>query len=277
MAVYSKNVFNYVSFRTKFPTLTKDGQMIWLGLENDAIAGTGIASFCFHRSDGVEHFSIVVGGAFNWRFLAIDGALPADAKTVKHRYSVAILKPWAEFYVDNDPVAFAINSPNLNFPDVSHPPYGITRTTAPFSHMALVLIENMGFGEELVLPLAPYGTRTGYMAELPPRVFRLYETGTKNLFAGKIIESGTLISHPVPIFGYGRKTILFRADRDSTTGGLVIEVLTQTGNWRTYDAVTYIANTDWFYSIAGEAVLARLKYTPASYPATVAEGEVILA
>jgi hypothetical protein len=129
---------------------------------------------------------------------------------------------------------------------------------------------------DVVVPTSPFRFRVSDGHEVLPLRLPLYEENTSNLFAGKSVSSGTLVSHPFPVFGYAGKTIIFRADTASATSGLVIETLTKSGNWRTYDVVTYSANTDFFYTLTGNLVLARLKYTPATYPASVAEGEVIL-
>jgi predicted GH43/DUF377 family glycosyl hydrolase len=113
----------------------------------------------------------------------------------------------------------------------------------------------------------------GLYVGIQPDVFRLYQAGTATPFAGSTISSGSLTSHPVPIGDYSKKTIYFLADQ---AGTLSIAVLTQTGNWRTYDSVGTSANTLKVYSIAGEAGVIRVTFTPSAYPATVSEGEVVV-
>jgi hypothetical protein len=274
VACYGKNVFNLVAFRTKLPALTKNEQEVWLGFEDGAQTGTGMAAFRLFRTSGVEKFRVHAGGQFQqWSYLDITGALPSDAKTAMHVYGVALLKSWAEFLIDGIPVAFCLNSPNLAFPSINYPPYGIFGPATSFPARMIPLIEVAAIEEELTLPLAPSNVRFGHTSEHPPRVFRLYQAGSNTLLAGLTVSSGSVTSHPVPVFGYAGKTLYFMANQ---AGSLLIEVLTQTGNWRTYDTDTVSANTLWWYKMTGDAILARLTFTPSTYPCSIAEGEVVL-
>jgi len=278
IAIYSKNTFNLVTFKTKLPRFEVDDQTVFLGFEDGAaFASTGGAAFLFLRSGGVHRLGAWVGAGWTVEEIDLTDALPADFDTALHVYAIQILEPWVEFYIDNVLVAIGINSPNLAFPGIDYPPYGICRAPTGFSHRQTTLIEAADSpGVGLTLPLSPFYVRVNNAPLRPPRVFRLYEEATKNLFAGKTVSAGTLTSHPVPVFGYEGKTIHFRADTNSVTDGLIIEALTQAGNWREMDSVTYVADDDWFCTLGHEAVLIRRLYTPVSYPATVAEGEVVL-
>jgi hypothetical protein len=51
---------------------------------------------------------------------------------------------------------------------------------------------------------------------------------------------------------------------------------TLSGNWRTYDSVSVSAGTLCKYSLTGDAIMARLTFTPSTYPATINEAEVVL-
>jgi hypothetical protein len=273
VGIYSKNSFNLASFKTKLPTLTKDGQHVWMGFEDGGGCGTGIAAFDFGRDVLGEHLRAYACGQFAWSSVVIDAALPSNAKTVEHVYGVAILKPWAEFYIDGVPVAYGLNSTDLNFTTINYPPYAIFRSKTAFSTRQTALIEVNGIGDELVLPLSPNNARLSRIADHPPRAFRLYQSNSSILMAGSSISSGSLSSHPIPVFGYTDKTLYFMANQD---GSLLIEILTQTNNWITYDTDTISANTLWWYKMTGDAVLARLTFTPTTYPCTITEAEAIL-
>jgi len=80
-------------------------------------------------------------------------------------------------------------------------------------------------------------------------------------------------SEPFPLFNYSRKTILFQADG---AGTLDIDILTQTGNWRTYDSQSVSANTLLTYNFGGEAYTGKVKFTPDNPPATINDAEVVL-
>jgi hypothetical protein len=70
--------------------------------------------------------------------------------------------------------------------------------------------------------------------------------------------------------GYYKKSIYFMANQ---AGSLDIQILTQGGNWRTYDTVSMSANTLMKYRIEDEVILARIVFTPSTYPATILEAE----
>jgi len=275
-ALYSKAIFNYFAAKTVLPDLP-DGKAVWMGFENDVLGGTGLIAFRFTKEAGVDKLYIWVGGLAKLISWEITGALPADAKTAYHVYSVVLTRGQAEFYIDRRLVAIVVNSPNLYFPPIDYPPYAVIKTEETFNTRAPALLEIEGYGAEVSWNISPFNLRLGHLPEHPPRVYRLYQTGfVGEPFAGKTVTAGTLISHPVPTFGYRGKTFYFTADQASTTDGLVLEVFTQAGNWRVLHSETYAADTLWKYRIVEEAVLVRLSYTPAVYPATVGDGEVVM-
>lgn len=279
-AIYSKKAhsYPYATFRTKLPSLAVDGQQVYLGFEMGGHGGTGIISFSLRRTAGITYLYAISSGAWTDAPLVdITAALPIDYQTSRHSYSIKVSRGLSEFYIDNVLVAIGINTPNAAFATIAYPPYALFRSEGPVATSLPVLIEVLGVSASLNLPLAPSNVRFGDGDPLPPIVYRLYDAGTLNLFAGLGIAAGSETCHPVPVFGYSGKTIYFMANQTSTAGGLLIEVLEETGNWRTYDAITYTpASSLLAYTIAGEGVLARITYTPSAYPATINEAEVIL-
>jgi len=274
LAIYSKNVFTVASFKTKLPVLT-GSQRYYMGFEDDGAVGTGIACFTVTPTAPdyiANRLRVQAGGHFSLITQTIIWALPADSVAVEHVYSVHLLGPWSEFYIDDSLVAVAINSPNLNFTAIDGPPYALFRANAPYSRPQLALIEITAALNELTLPLSPLNTRLSNIPELPPRLFRLYSTGTTTLLAGLAVNPD-VTSHPVPTFGYSSKTLLFRA---GGAGTLSIQVLTQANNWREYDSVPVAANTLTSYIMEGDAVLARIVFTPTTPPATISDAEVIM-
>ena len=275
-AIYSKNVFpyGYMSAQTKLATLTTNYQSFVMGFEDGCSMGTGIAGFWHLRVADVEHFYAAAGGMFNARKIDIVDALPADNKTAMHTYSIIISKSQAEFYIDTVPVAFFLNSPNLNFPSISYPPYAVERPFATFSPYLNSLLELGNQGDEnFAVPLAPGCFRLSPGDPLPSRVHRLYNAGTTNLLADLSIPSGSVTSHPIPTFGYPDKTLCFQADQNGT---LNIETLMQTGNWRTYDSVSVTANNLLRYTMTGSVTLTRVTFTPTVYPCTINDAEMIM-
>lgn len=270
VALYSKKAFSTASFKTKIPVSASDFGL-FMGFEDDSNVGTGMSSFRCSQIAGILKLEACVGGNFRGYDLDISTALPADAAIVKHVYSVHLLRPWSEFYIDSSLVCIFLNGPNLDFAHpISGPPYGIFAGDAPTATPMLALIESQGAG--LTVPLGPYYVRLSNIPELPPRVFRLYQTATNNLLVGLVVNPN-VTSHPVPLLGYSSKTLLFRANGNGT---LSIQVLTQANNWREYDSVTVVANTLLSYIMTGDAVLARIVFTPTTPPATITDAEVVL-
>ena len=72
------------------------------------------------------------------------------------------------------------------------------------------------------------------------------------------------------------KHCFFRADTDSVTDGLRIEVFTQEGNWRLYDAITASANELESYIISGNFPLVRIGYEPSADGASITDAEIHL-
>lgn len=136
--------------------------------------------------------------------------------------------------------------------------------------------------EELDRTWQSGGTGRGALAEELRRELRkaeaveLRDADTGEAFAGKTVESGTLTSGPIEMTEFREATIHFMADTDSATDGLVVEAFTASGNWRPYYVTTYSANTFLTITVDEHFTSLRVKYTPASYPAKVLEGGVVM-
>lgn len=276
VSVYTKRAFKYPQLNAYaiLPSLVgyPAGSSLCIGFEDGSYGN--IAAFYWSTTGVLETMSVVLGAMRGtWRYLNITALLPADAKTARHRYRVELNRAMAVFYIDDSAVAYGLMCPNSAFASISPPPYGLLSIENRFPAATTAFLEVNGVGNELKFDVPPYYFRVTDGDPLPPRVLRLYEAGTSNLFAGKAVAAGTLTSHAIPVFGYSNKTLYFRANQ---AGTLSIEVLTQAGNWRTYESDTVSVNELWWYKMTGDVVLARLAYMPTTYPATVSEGEVNL-
>jgi len=275
---YSKAFFRYprMGVYTKMPVFTGvDYQTFSFGFKLGRRAGTGLAGISLWRSAGdtSDYLSAEYGGRFNWHILIdITGALPSDYTTNRHAYHVKVNKMNVEFYVDYKLVAVAINSPNLGFV-VSYPPYAIDFDyfdIAPMS-MAYVELEN-DLASEAQAPLSPSYVKIQSDDPSPPRVYKLYWANSNDYLQGSNVTSGSATCHPVPVLGYANKTFLFRATR---AGTIDVEVLGH-ATWLTYDSVRIQAEKLFCYKIPSDVVLARITYTPSSYPANIGEATAIL-
>jgi len=285
VAIYSKRAFNY-------PVLVAEGtppdlagypanSQFYVGLENGAGGGTGIAAFRFRTPDGVSNVvEAIIGSQVAWRTVDITTLLPPDYLTTRRKYGVYLSRTCVKFtldYVEKENVlAYGLLTDGSYFTPISGPPYALFSFEGSFSRSLCTLMEVIGRGMELSADFSPAYLRVSDGDPQPPRVFELYVTGTNTKFAEYSLASGTLISHPVPVYGYESATIKFRANQATGAGGLIVEELLQTGNWRTYDARTYGANDYFVYPLGGDCVLIRLSYTPDTYPATIEYGEVVL-
>jgi hypothetical protein len=287
LATYSKAslLYPFVGAYTKLPDLSgfPDGTLVYFGFEHGGGTKTGIASFVLTKTGGLIKLYVNYGSR-EAIYVDVTSRLPTDYLTALHTYYVKLNRWGAEFFIDNKLVAVALDIPEASQGvKATCPPYAVAITDAHVIKRIHTLLEiafpypvstnirpNPG---SLTIPISPTFFRYGSDEPNPPRAYRLYQANSTSFMAGASISTGSLTSHPVPIYGREHKTFLFQANQNGT---LAIEALTLSGNWITYDSVSYSANNNLFYNLAGNLVLARLTYTPATYPATVAEAEVIL-
>jgi len=227
----------------------------------------------------------MAGGIWNDLEVEITSLLPADYMTAWHRYSIIMTENIAEFFVDYDLVAIAIlgitragyvDWPNPPLNNIVPPPYGILWAASQVcKHQPAFISLKTTAEAEIVWSLAPHSFRVGEIPPIIPRVFWLFKSGTSNkLVDVTVTEADTSVtSAPIPLFGYASKTFYFRADQ---AGTLDIEILTETGNWRTYDSFNIRANTLEHYTMLGDAVLGRIVFTPSTYDAIISEAEVVV-
>jgi hypothetical protein len=277
VVITTRRAFSYpfLNLRTKMPALKTIDSKVDFGLENVAGIGVGTAQFQYRRmSPGTNKLMAYVASSGLSRSADLSWAQPADAETALHYYSIKVNKGLVEFYVDGVLRLVGVRTPNLGFSAISGPPYTILGLPMVASPFMTAQIEPHGYNaEKVVFPLNPFNFFLVDGDPLPPRVYRLYQTGADTLLAGLSLSSGSVTSHPVPVFGYRDKTLYFQANQ---AGSLLLEVLMQSGGWRTYDSDTVSADTLWWYKMTGDAVLVRLTFTPSAYPCTIAEAEVDL-
>ena len=250
----------------------------WLAFEHgtEFVGGLYGLEYVWDGSD--EKLRAYCGTYGRFRYVDITNLLPTDYKTANHKYDVKVHKAFGECFI-NDALA-ALLIPSETFQTISGPPYGILLTdTKPSSSKIRAILEcavgNGGAALDVEINSYYYAFCEG--VAVPPRVFRLYQTATNNLLAGLNLSAGSVTSHPVPIVGYSGKTIYFRADQTSVADGFLVEVLTQAGNWITYDSTTYTpAGSLLVYSIAKDALLVRITFTPTAYPCTINDAEAVM-
>jgi hypothetical protein len=279
---YTKRSFNYphLTWLAQYPDLSgfPDYAGIWVGFELGTGGLWGLIGFWARVVGGVNQYVFRGTSGYASGESDLTSYIIVNPRTTIRYYTLKLNRPNVELYINNVLQAVFLNGFSVN---ITGPPYGIFgfNTPLPTSMPAFTEVTCRGYAD-LTFPLKTSNPNAHYMAfrvsdgdPLPPRAYSLYLAGANTKLAGYSISSGSVSSHPIPVFGYRDKTILFQANQ---AGTLLIEVLAQSGNWRTYDSVSVSAGTLLSYIMTGEAVLARVTFTPSAYPATVNEGEVDL-
>lgn len=268
--VASKESWKYgvMWLRTMLPVVAIDGQGVVFGFEGGAGGGTGLNAFHYYRFGGATFFQIwSLGYDINILF-----ALPVAPTTTEHEYMIQHTGSQIEYYIDRVLRGIVLNG-SFTWANIAGPPYVIGKTNQILAHSLPAFLELSTVGADLNFPISPYQARVSHSGRTPARRYPLYDAGTDTLFAGLVIAAGSETSHPIPVFGYRNKTLFFQA---TGAGTLLVEVLAETGNWRTYDTIAVAANTLVSYIVDASMALARITFTPTAYPTTISEAEMVL-
>jgi len=218
--------------------------------------------------------------------IEITNLLPSDYLTGETRYEVKVNRASVEFRINHVLKCVVVSAKGVlgNRITVSEnsEPYSVGVFESDLPDIMPVLTSLMVEDPEGEVPefthlMSPGEFRWSEGSPCPPRTFRLYDWEADTLMTSGTYDTGTSYkSHPVPTAGYDGKTLLFRADTDSASDGLRVEVLTQEGNWRLYDSLTYSAGDLEYYGISADLPLVRIGYEPASDGASITDAEVQL-
>ncbi len=280
--------YGYMVAYMKYPNWTglgyDNGTGLWLGFELGAGERHGIASWFLVRHSNVNKLFAHIGGGGVFFNTEQTVSLPSDYTTARHGYWVKINRNQVWFGIDNRIRGFTLlaNS-QVNLPLASNAnPYFINIVPVPVPTLQHLLIEfQVCIGGKFIgvprdVTIGGLGFSDIRWCEgdpQPPLALPLYVANTDTLMAGQSISSGSLTSHPIPVFGYDKKTIYFMSDQ---AGTLEIQVFTLSGNWRTYDSVSVSANTLIRYSITDATLLVRVVFTPSTYPAKILEAMAVM-
>jgi hypothetical protein len=286
LSIYSRRGlrYPYVCAYLKLPDWVGMGYddycQFWIGFELGGGLRWGDAAWLYQKRLGTNAISPYGGGCGVYTSILQTVSLPSDYLTAKHGYWVKVNRNQIWYGIDSRIRAFVLPlkggvrqtvSANSN-------PYSIMMLDMYIPETQHTLIELGGLrkGGKFVGATVGLGYGDYRWAEgdpQPPLSMPMYVQNSDTVLAGYSISSGSVSSHPIPVYGYAGKMLYFMAGQ---AGSLLIEVLTQRGNWRTYDTDTVSANTLWWYKMTGDAVLARLTFTPLTYPCTISEAEVVL-
>jgi len=273
---YSKKAPAYgrVVFKTKLADLAALGAGdIWFGFELGGGMDWGLAAFHHYMSGGVEKFEAWANFGGYVRAIDLTPILSLSvAKTTAYAYSVKLNKNGVEFWIDNRIVAIWLTGFNGV---ISAPPYGIMGWYGEVPPYLQVLVEVGGpVGTEILFPLTPTSCRFTAGDPLPPRAYQMYVSGTGTLLAGYSLSSGSVTSHPIPVFGYKEWELLIDANQDFT---VQLQYLGLSGNWRTFDNYSSPTGSNRIHLLIDEPMtLARVVITPSAYPMTINDALAVM-
>jgi hypothetical protein len=275
-AMYSKRHFKYGSFMNwaKIPLNTNLSWLsIFIGAESTGAALGGGAWFEFVRSTTLKSYIELISlNNLNNRTIDIS-ALIADPSAAVHRYTVKLNRSSAEYYVDAVLVGIIQCVVESTSYDVRlTAPYVLSQVKGQMPTHLPDLIEVNCADVSFV------GTQPGFelwslsATDGEPSPSRMLNPITSGVnWVGTVISSGTLISDPIPIAGYDKKTILFVA---AGAGTLYLDVDYGDNAFDQYDSVAVAANTLICYPMTANPLWLRLRFTPTAYPTTVTRARV---
>lgn len=261
-AIFSRKAFMYPSLTawailpTLDPALTNFG----FGFEDGGRAPGGAA--CFSGSGNLlraETLARSIGG-----HLVLTPFLPADYDTAYHRYGVKINRCNVEYTIDGALVAIVLfGLQSLTIPTIGN--------TLPYCLRGIATDLCVQMTSYLEVPYSNPNSWIGIPANdnyfvasdddpLPPRCYKLYTEETSTEWNGLATAGNVVTSHPIPVWGYPNKTLVFQAD---AAGSLDIQVYVG-GDWRSWvpGGITLVANQLEVYNLNGEIAVARCVYTP---------------
>jgi len=275
--------FIYLETKRSFPygkatirmKLPPDPAGCWWGFEPGTATTLGTALFRFKPVDDIYEIHVSSLAPFRGKALDISDFVPSDAQDTNYAYGIEVTKNASWFYIQKYLRGVILHGLNTDMGDFGPYPYWIAGSNARMSKTSPHFFEYDGHGSEVTWEIQKLNVEAG--VPMYPRILKLYDFEDTSPMTDGTYDTGTSYkSHPIPIYGFDGKTILFRADTDSVTDGLRIEVLTQEGNWRLYDSVTTSANELESYIISGNFPLARIGYEPSADGASITDAEMHL-
>jgi len=256
--LYSRQFYKYpqlfvratVPDRTGFP----DNSHIGLEFEGVGLQHSLVAGFWFVNILGTT----TVTGKYTLDYVhgeprGVDLAayLPADFMTALHRYACKVNKGSVEYRIDSALVLSVIYAPDSAFYSLAGPPYDI-RIIPEISEPGGMFHIHLEDTNTVAVPGFSDGD------PLPPRQYALYTENTNTKWTG-LAPGAVVTSHPVPVWAYPRKTLVFQAN---AAGNLDIQVYVG-GGWRSWvpGGITLVANQLEVYNLNGEVPIVRCVYT----------------
>jgi len=265
VAVYSRKAFNY-PLMCAYTTITVPvaGAGSWIGLENGAQGYSGRVSLQGTATQWL--FDCRTLGHSAYASLDVTSLLPASYGTSTYNYIFKLNKCNAELFISGlaanqaRPLrAIILHGLNEIIPEWEAEPYALGGSVCPMPSRMNSLIELNGAVSSFGCNMSTLNSYTCQDGDpLPPRQYQAYSENTSTKWQALATGGTTKTSHPVPVWGYQTKTLLFIAD---AAGTLSVQGYTG-GAWRTIATPTVVGNTLLQYDLTAEVPIARLVYEP---------------
>jgi len=288
IAIYTRNDFRYPQLTVvgRLPSMSfttnETFQTFYIGVENGGAGGNGLIALYKQLDRRGISFNAIWYDQYGWNYgkivnLDVTYALPSNNETANNQYIVRMHRNIALLEVNGNIVAMMIPCNRVESVKSGVKPYSIglierlPERISPFIEWGSN--RTIAHTTDLYVSLFPSLFRVSEGPEIPILDLPLYVDSSGTKLIGYTISSNHVTSHPFPIAGFEKKTLYFMANQSGT---LEIDIYTYSGNWRTYDTISVTSNTLHKYSITDDAVLARIVFTPGTYPATINEAEIFL-
>ncbi len=215
--------------------------------------------------------SFWAGGKVDYGEADINALMPLDYTKAWHFYEIKVNRQNVELYIDGElkgvillgvqePITKPRPSPPIEREWNMYPPYILdsAKEGLPAELPLFVQLRDMFGGRTVDFNPGKDNMLVAYDGDpSPPRMYPLYNENTSTKWNG-LSTSAMVTSHPVPVWGYDRNTLLFQS---SAPGKLAIQVFAGR-SWRTVEAPSLAANVLATYSLGVEAPIARAQYIP---------------
>jgi len=179
--------------------------------------------------------------------LEVTSFIPANYDTGANDYTIVLTRNQSELYINKVLRGVILHNLGEAIPSWENNPPITT------------LLELQGPTENRVafnLDGAHYYVADGIPC--PPRQYAVYNENTSTKWSNLATGGATQTSHPIPIWGYNKKTFTIETDAPGT-----LKIQVYKGGWRTYKTQVLTADEPYFYNMVdGVAPIARMVYEP---------------
>ena len=280
-AFYTRRCFMYPHLSTAIRGLPipTPGKMFWIGVGDRVQRMPGIA--CLYMDEEMG-YRLMVGTNDSFVLPYVQAILPADFATMTHFYEFKLNKSNFEFYVNGilrGVVLFGVYDPiptwENNFP------YVLASCRSTIAPELTAFVENWDpidrtqviqlYPRQNPIKLYPNNFVVSSGDPLPPGQYPLFTENTPTMWRNGTLSGLENTSHPVPVWGYTTKTLLFQ----SGAGGMLRIEIFAGGAWREYQTRTLTADKLEVIALTAEMPLVRCIYDAVATD-VIAVAEILL-